>query len=178
MRNEASKLKGQFSANLALSEEQLTEQVKNEARFGQRVQDIQEGKVPLAAGVLPIRIQIPTTGQLFRFAKTIISEDVMTMNFTFISQGMLTFIKVLLVLLIAVVFYSVRRKIKALFTSLRIGKQINQIPIMLLVLGVIALVFSKLVAILLIMAEDGFEVLTNFLSLVAPLLSNQGTASF
>ncbi|MCJ7583051.1 MAG: hypothetical protein MUP98_21240 [Candidatus Aminicenantes bacterium] len=153
VRNEASKLKGQFSANLALSEEQLTEQVKNEARFGQRVQDIQEGKVPLAAGVLPIRIQIPTTGQLFRFAKTIISEDVMTMNFTFISQGMLTFIKVLLVLLIAIVFYSVRRKIKALFTSLRIGKQMNQIPIMLLVLGVIALVFSKLVAILLIMAS-------------------------
>ena len=152
VRKEASKLKGQFSANLALSEEQLAEQVENEARFGQRVQDIQEGKVPLAGGVLPIRIQIPTTGQLFRFAKTIISEDVLTMNFTFVSQETLTFFKILLVLLIAAAFYIVRGRIKGLFTSLRDEKQMSRIPVVLLVLGVIALVYSKLVAILLIAA--------------------------
>ena len=155
VRKEASKLKGQFSANLALSEEQLTEQVENEARFGQRVQDIQEGKVPLAAGVLPIRIQIPTTGQLFRFAKTIISEDVLTMNFTFLSQGTITLIKVLVVLLIAAFLFLIRRKLKELFTSLRDGKQINRIPVMILVLGVISLVYSKLVAILLIVFALG-----------------------
>ncbi|MFC2168471.1 hypothetical protein ACFLRW_05745 [Acidobacteriota bacterium] len=155
VQKEASKLKGQFSANLGLSEEQLAEQVENEARFGQRVQDIQEGKVPLAAGVLPIRIQIPTTGQLFRFAKTIISEDVLTMNFTFVSQGTLSFIKVLMVFFIVVVLFVFRRKIKELYTSFRDKKQMSQIPVVLFVLGLIALVYSKLVAILFIAAALG-----------------------
>ena len=146
VRKEASKLKGQFSANLALSEEHLAEQIENEARFGQRVQDIQEGKVPLAGGVLPIRIQIPTTGQLFRFAKTIISEDVLTMNFSFIAQGTLTLFKVIVVLLIASVLYFFRRQIWASVSSLRNRKGLNQIPFVLLVLGAIALVYSTFAA--------------------------------
>jgi hypothetical protein len=152
LRREASKLKEQFSANLALSEEQLTEQVENEARFGQRVQDIQEGKVPLASGVLPIRIQIPTTGQLFRFAKTIISEDVLTMNFTFVSQGTVTFIKILLIFVVAAALYFGRKKIRKAFTSLRGTIKSSHIPFLLLVLGGISFLFSKLVAVLLIAA--------------------------
>lgn len=152
LRREVSKLKGQFSPNLALSEEHLAEQVENEARFGQRVQEIQEGKVPLAAGVLPIRIQIPTTGQLFRFAKTIISADVLSMNFTFVSQGMLSLFKVMAVLLFAAAFYLFRKRIKGLFSSLRDGKRMRQIPAVLLVLGGIVLVYSKFAAALFVVA--------------------------
>lgn len=81
------RMKKQFSANLALTEEQLTSQMENEMRFSQRVADLQSGKAPVAAGILPIRVQIPTSGQLFRFAKTIVSEEPLTLNYSYIANG-------------------------------------------------------------------------------------------
>jgi hypothetical protein len=112
-RKEAGKLKKQFSANLALSEEQLIQQMKNEARFGQRVKDIQSGKVPSGAGILSIRIQIPATGQLFRFAKTIVSEESLTLSYHYISNSMFWLIWFGVVIIILLILYFTRKKIMA-----------------------------------------------------------------
>jgi len=119
IRQEASKVKDQFSANLALTEEQLVQQIENEARFSRRVDDIQSGKTPAGAGILPIRIQIPATGQLFRFAKTIVSEESLNMNCSYISAGAIHLIKIGLFLLLFVLLFSLRRKIVRVFLKLR-----------------------------------------------------------
>lgn len=119
-RREASKVRDQFSANLALSEEQLVRQIENEARFSQRVEDIQSGKVPAGTGILPIRIQIPATGQLFRFAKSIVSEETLTMNCSYISTSALQLIRIAVYLVIIAILYGLRRKIMRVLHSLRV----------------------------------------------------------
>ena len=91
----AAQMKRQFSTNLALTEEQLLTQMENESRFSQRVADIQSGKAPAGTGILPIRVQIPTSGQLFRFAKTIVSEEPMTLKYSYVARG---WIRVFLIL--------------------------------------------------------------------------------
>lgn len=154
-RKEIDQLKKQFSANLALSEEQLAEQVENEARFSQRVQDIQEGKVATTGGMLPIRIQIPTTGQLFRFAKTIVSAEPLTLRFNYASRGIILLILLFILVIVLVVLYFIRKKIKKLSLFLRNRFQPKHTPIALFILSLVLLPFSKILAIICFIAFSG-----------------------
>lgn len=147
-RREAGKLKRQFSANLALSEEQLVKQMENETRFSQRVEDIQKAPVPTGGGILPIRIQIPATGHLFRFAKTIVSEEPLTLSFSYISHGTLWFIKIGVLGAMLIILLGLRRKIKKFFIFLREKYQPRYNPFLLIILGLISLSFSKLIAVI------------------------------
>lgn len=110
-RREADKLIKQFSANLSLSEEQLVRQMENEAGFSQRVQDIQTGKAPAGGGLLPIRIHIPTTGRLFRFAKTLVNEDPLELDFKYLSNGTMWLFKMIILVSILFALFLSRRKI-------------------------------------------------------------------
>lgn len=57
---------------------------KDEENFDQRINEIQsEPETAYIAGTLPIRIQIPTAGQIYRFAKTIVSEEPVKLKFTY-----------------------------------------------------------------------------------------------
>lgn len=145
---EAEEMKKEFSPNLALAEDKLAEQVRNEAQFSQRVHDIQAGKVASTQGVLPIRIQIPTTGQLYRFAKTIISEEPLTLSFSFISGTSLSLVKVLIVLLILLIVWLIRRRLKAVFLSIQRIYKPQYAPLLLVLLGVILWMFSKTLSII------------------------------
>lgn len=119
LRREAGRLKQQFSANLALSEEQMIRQIENEARFGGRVTDIQSGAAPAGGGILPIRIRIPATGRLFRFAKTIVSGESLTMTVDYMGEG--TFrgmLWALAALTLAAVFF-LRRRLASIGSTLR-----------------------------------------------------------
>jgi hypothetical protein len=114
---EASKAKDQFSAGLALSEEQLAQQIENEARFSRRVEDIQSGNSPAGPGILPIRIQIPATGQLFRFAKTIVNQESLTLQFSYMSGSMLWAIGMTALVSALILTFLMRRKIMGLFRN-------------------------------------------------------------
>jgi len=111
---EADEMKKEFSANLALSRAQLASQAENEFRFNQRLQDIQTGKASGAAGILSLRVQIPTSGELYRFAKTLVSGDEMTLRLTFLSSGLKTAAVVLiaagLALMLGLVLWKRSRK--------------------------------------------------------------------
>jgi hypothetical protein len=117
---EADRAKKQFSANLALSEEQFVQQMENEARFGQRMDDLRTGKVPAAGGILPIRIHIPASGQLFRFAKTLVSGDRLTLSCSYLSGGLLWILRGFALAAVVALLYAFRGKIKKLFSSLRL----------------------------------------------------------
>jgi hypothetical protein len=117
-RREASKARDEFSANLALTEEQIIRQLENEENFSQRVKDMQSGKVPVGTGILPIRIQIPASGQLFRFAKSIVNQDPLTMNVTFLSESTMRMGWFIVILIFLLLLFVMRRRFKRLYLSL------------------------------------------------------------
>jgi hypothetical protein len=119
MAREADHAKKQFSANLALSEEQFVNQMENELRFGKRMDDVQAGRIPAAGGILPIRINIPASGQVFRFAKTLVSGDPLTLSCSYLSGGLLWIIKGIALAAAAALLYRLRREIRGLYLRLR-----------------------------------------------------------
>jgi hypothetical protein len=144
--------KSKFSPNVAISEEELAVQAKKEMEFNRRVQQIQEGKGPQqpgVTGVLSIRINIPTTGQLYRFAKTIVSDEPLTLNFTFASQGATRTIEGLVLIILLLILYFLRKRIQKLYQSIRERYQAKHLPLILLVLAVILWAFSKVLSIIL-----------------------------
>ena len=107
---QAEEMKKEFGAKLALDRAQLASQAENEIRFSERLRDVQTGGATTPAGVLPIRVQIPTSGELYRFAGTLISGEPMTLSLTFVSGG-LTRLALAIVLTAAAIsiYLSVRR---------------------------------------------------------------------
>lgn len=87
LQRQADEMKKEFGAKLALDETQLASQAENEIRFNQRVQDVQTEGVVVSTGVLPIRVQIPTSGELYRFAETLVSGEPMTLHLTYMTGG-------------------------------------------------------------------------------------------
>jgi len=106
-----------FSANLGLDKDQLVRQMDNEAQFGQRVQQLQTGEIPSAAGVLPIRIQVPTSGQVYRFAKTLVSDERLDLRFSFVSASLIRGAKALVALVLLSALWTLRRRIARALTS-------------------------------------------------------------
>jgi len=109
---EADRAKKQFSDNLALSEEQFVQQMTNELRFSRRMDEIQTGKVPPAGGILPIRINIPASGQLFRFAKTLVSEEPLTVSFRYLSNALIWLLRGLALAGVLALLFIFRKRIK------------------------------------------------------------------
>ncbi len=66
--------------NVPMDEDQMLGQMEQELNFSERLDALSRQAVPAAAGgsstgVLPIQIKIPTSGQVYRFAKTIVKAD-------------------------------------------------------------------------------------------------------
>jgi hypothetical protein len=60
--------------------------------------------------VLPIRVQIPTSGELYRFAGTLISGEPMTLSLTFVSGGLTRLVLAIVLAAAAISIYlSMRR---------------------------------------------------------------------
>jgi hypothetical protein len=69
-------------SNIPMQEEQITSQMEAEIEFGGLLDGLKKKAAPtihssgaVSTGVLPIQIQIPTGGQVYRFARTIIKSD-------------------------------------------------------------------------------------------------------
>ncbi len=159
---EANRAKKQFSANLALSEEQFVLQMENELRFGQRMDDIQTGKVPAAGGVLPIRIHIPTSGQVFRFAKTLVSGETLNLTCRYVSDGALWIVWGLAMVAALVILYLSRRKLKTLFTVLKGKIRIEHSPVLVAALGVVLWFVAKALSVILFLGAIALFVFLRF----------------
>jgi len=110
-----------FSLNLPIRQDEIATQIEQEKGFSQRISEIQEPKpgAPVISGTLPIKVQIPTTGQIYRFAKTIVSEEPLELRFIYVGDGIMWIIKGLILLLVLLVLYKGRRRIKGMIESLR-----------------------------------------------------------
>ncbi len=110
IQRQADEMKREFGGKLALDPSQLTSQAENEFRFNQRVQDVQAGGATVAMGVLPIRVQVPTSGKLYRFAETLVRGEPMTLRLTFLAGGIKRFVLVFFLSAAALAAYLVLRK--------------------------------------------------------------------
>ncbi|MBN1939313.1 MAG: hypothetical protein JW843_06995 [Candidatus Aminicenantes bacterium] len=108
---EVSRLKGQFKDGLALSAAQVAQQIDNEAGFGRRIGDVQNAPNLAGAGLLSIRVLIPTSGQLFRFAKSLVDSEPLTMDFRYVSDGTVAAGKTILILALLSLLFLFRKKI-------------------------------------------------------------------
>ena len=104
--------------NLPLGEKDMSGQVAAELEFGRRMEGLQKQEAPqavisekkAATGVLPIQIQVPTGGQVYRFAKTIITtQDPLTMSVVYTQLWIINFVKWSIFVLILWIFYLKRK---------------------------------------------------------------------
>jgi hypothetical protein len=151
-RQKAKELKRDFSANLAIPEEQLAEQVMNEQQFGRKVQRLQDAAALPTGGALPIRINIPTTGHIYRFAKTIVSEEPLDLSFAFLSHGFKRASRLGLLALLLALLFVLRRHLQTLFDRLRAKAPAWAGAALLLGLAIVLWGVSRFLAVLLFLA--------------------------
>jgi hypothetical protein len=104
--------------NLPLEEDQISTQLEAEAQFNSRLEGLVMQEAPQVvvsgagggAGILPIQIQVPTGGQVYRFARTIVrAEDPLTMSVNYASNWMMDLLKWIILLLILLILFLNRR---------------------------------------------------------------------
>lgn len=90
--------------NVPMEEEQVVRQMRAEMDFGNKLDEISQSASPSAggAGVMPIQVVIPTTGQLVRFARTIVKpEDELSVNVWPVRSGVFAFFRLAVLALLA-----------------------------------------------------------------------------
>jgi len=107
--------------NVPMEEQQIASQMAAEMEFSGRMEKVARGDVEqpgvsgggASTGFLPIMIQIPTNGQVYRFARTIIKPDDPLMFSVVYTQAWTgNVVKWLLFLLFVLVLYLSRRRLK------------------------------------------------------------------
>ena len=98
--------------NVPMEEQQVAGQMNAELEFGGRLERLAEMDMPAApagsggTGILPIQIQIPTGGQVYRFAKTIINpEDPLRFDVSYSRGWVSGAIKWIVIVLLAWLLY-------------------------------------------------------------------------
>ncbi len=108
--------------NVPMKEEELSSQVANELKFGGRLEGLVGQSEPQAiitgnvrgSGVLPIQIHVPTGGQVYRFAKTIIkTEDQLAFSVIYTRMWINNMLKwIIYIFLILIIYLNIKRKTK------------------------------------------------------------------
>ncbi|UCG60396.1 MAG: hypothetical protein JSV52_08655 [Candidatus Zixiibacteriota bacterium] len=97
--------------NIPMPAESQKAQIIREIEFGGTISKEAISTVPNSLGVLPIQIQVPTSGQVYRFARTIInSDDPLTFEVTYSRDWAAGMLKWVLIVLGLVIVWLSRRK--------------------------------------------------------------------
>jgi hypothetical protein len=114
-------LESEFRTSALNAPADFHRQVREEVNFAQNIEEEQGKGLILGsdAGKALLKIEIPTTGQLYRFAKTIVEEEDLFINFQYVGRWMNILIRIIFLLIIGIILYLVRRKLRALFIRLR-----------------------------------------------------------
>jgi hypothetical protein len=122
---EGKKAKSSFK-NIPMEEQEVNRQMAAELNFGGRLDDLaeQDAQAPSGAGysvgVLPIQIRIPTSGQLYRFAKTIIKpEDPLTLSVNYSQLWVVSLVKWLIFAIIVLIIFLIRKRLYNYWTGLK-----------------------------------------------------------
>ena len=104
--------------NFPMEKDKALQQLKNELEFSGRLEGLADlSEMPAvsgqtATGVLPVHIRVPTGGQVYRFARTIIQpSDPLSFSVVYTRLWVLSLFKWFLVALIALTAYWNRRRL-------------------------------------------------------------------
>jgi len=110
-------LQSNFRRNKAINAPQdLMNQVKQEIGFAENIER-ERGKG--VTDVALFKIEVPTSGQLYRFAKTVVEDEQLFLSFQYTRRWIYSLIKALFFLIILGIIYGLRLKIKVLFLKFR-----------------------------------------------------------
>ena len=100
-------LQSDFGRNLPVDQEVIADQLSREMSFSAKLEEV-AATGGLTPGVMPIRVHIPTIGQVYRFAKQIASEEPLIVETTYIMDTPFTIMKLMLLLILIYVLYRKR----------------------------------------------------------------------
>ena len=104
-------LQSEFGRNLPVDQEVIADQLSREMSFSAKIEEVRTSG-GLTTGVMPIRVQVPTIGQVYRFAKQIASDEPLVVEVTYIKDMPFAIIKVIVLLLIIYALYRRRNWLK------------------------------------------------------------------
>ena len=140
-------LKSEFGKNLPVDEEVIADQLSKEMSFGTKLDEVAVSG-GMTTGVMPIRIQIPTIGQVYRFAKQIVSDEPLIVEATYIKDAPFTIIKLIILFVILYALYRKRDWLKKVWDAVsdwyrkRMAKFAT--PLNLVIVAVFLFLFSLL----------------------------------
>jgi len=109
-------LQSDFGRNLPVDQEVIADQLSREMSFSAKLEEV-AASGGMTTGVTPIRVQVPTIGQVYRFAKQIVSEEPLIVKATYVKDTPLTLIKLIVLLLILYALYLRRNWLKKVWQS-------------------------------------------------------------
>jgi hypothetical protein len=106
--------------NIPMQEEQIAGQMAAEMEFSDRLEGLARQDMSqvgaggsVSTGVLPIQIKIPTSGQVYRFAKTIINpEDPLEFSVVYTQLWAVSLLKWVFFVVVLLVLFVIRKKLK------------------------------------------------------------------
>jgi hypothetical protein len=104
-------LQSEFGRNLPVDQEVIADQLSREMSFNAKIEEAATSG-SLTTGVMPVRVQVPTIGQVYRFAKQIASDEPLVIEATYVKDTPFTLIKVIVLLLILYALYRRRNGLK------------------------------------------------------------------
>lgn len=114
--------------NAPVDEKQVHRQLEAELGFSGRLEEMQKQQIPQVSaqtggsnvGILPLQIHIPTSGQIYRFAKTIVMpEDSLYVKVSYVSDHVTHTIKWIILFAILLILFLLRRHLKFITNSVR-----------------------------------------------------------
>ncbi len=111
-----SKLKSNFRLSSANEQADFLNQVRQEIGFAENLKRDRESGV---TSVALFKIEVPTSGQLYRFAKTVIEDEQLFLTFQYTRGWIYSLIKILIVLIVLYLIYRLRIKIRVLFLEFK-----------------------------------------------------------
>lgn len=119
--------------NLPVKEEQIKQQLNAELGFSGRLNSLRQQDLPQVtvygstseSGLMPIQIEIPTGGQVYRFAKTIVkTEDDLRFSVFYTQSTMADSLAWLMALIVLFLLYPARKKLY--LASRRLKEKLNK----------------------------------------------------
>jgi len=105
--------RGQFDDDKNVGEDTYARQVERELNFFNQLKQeaVQQGGVPGDPGVLPIRVNLPRSGKVFRFSKQIlVDQKPVDLTVVYINKWLTKLLKVTLLIIFIVLLYRSRKR--------------------------------------------------------------------
>ena len=109
-------LQSNFRLSSANEQTDIMNQVKQEIGFAENIKRERDRGV---TDVALFKIEVPTSGKLYRFAKTVVEDEQLYLNFQYTRKWIYSLVELLLLVIILIVICSLRFKIKRLIIEFR-----------------------------------------------------------